>query len=56
MNHRYFLANAILWTVAIVVMATDVESTTLAMFLFPALAAAVLLATWPKSHNAQSDT
>jgi hypothetical protein len=56
MNHRYFLANAILWTVAVVVAATDLASTTLSLFLFPALAAAVLLVTWPKSHDSQSDT
>jgi hypothetical protein len=50
-SRKHFIANAILWAVAIIASAAVGAPRFLSGVLLPALAAAALLVTWPKSRT-----
>jgi hypothetical protein len=56
MSRSYFIANAILWATAIIASAIVGAPKVFSGVLLPALAAAALLATWPKTRTTQCRT
>lgn len=53
MNQKHFLSNAILWAAAILASAIAGAPPFVSVALLPTLAAAALLATWPKAQVAR---